>query len=146
MVGYYNEASLPVAQVQTLDEARLSVKRVVCSPDLPSFQAGGATTVTVVAGDHENNQCPVCGKAFTSKSAFQSHQRTHTKESDDPYRCNICAKTFAVPARLTRHYRTHTGEHLPSRICPWHFVGPASWLSQVEPMGYAIVALPTLGP
>lgn len=111
MVGYYNEVSLPVAPIQTLEETRLSVKRLVCSPDLPSFPAATVEkTVVTTTGEQENNLCPVCGKAFTSKSAFLSHQRTHSKDNDDPYRCNICAKTFAVPARLTRHYRTHTGK------------------------------------
>lgn len=101
MVGYYSEASLPVGPVQTPEESRVNVKRVVCSPDLP---------IPSYPGDQQNIQCQLCNKMFTSKTAFQAHQRNHSKESDDPYRCNICAKTFAVPARLTRHYRTHTGE------------------------------------
>jgi stress-induced morphogen len=108
MVGYYNGASLPIATVQTVDEARHSVKKVVCSPDLPiaEYPAGGNPQPDQIV----NIQCQICNKMYNSKAAFQAHQRTHAKETEDPYRCNICAKTFAVPARLTRHYRTHTGE------------------------------------
>lgn len=106
MVGYYNEAaSIPVGPVPTPDEKVLSVKRVVCSPDLPIPGFPGAPT-----DQQQNVQCQLCSKMFTSKSAYQAHQRTHAKETDDPYTCDICSKTFAVPARLTRHYRTHTGE------------------------------------
>ncbi|XP_018335125.1 zinc finger protein 771-like [Agrilus planipennis] len=103
MVGYFNEATMPAAQVQSPEETYLPIKRVVCSPDLPipGFLA---------SPDHENVQCQICDKVFSSKVALQTHQRTHSKETEDPYRCNMCSKTFAVPARLTRHYRTHTGE------------------------------------
>lgn len=104
MVGYYSEQALPISPVHpsTTDEAVLSVKKVVCSPDLPIAEFPGKQDQSI--------QCPICHKMYTSKAAYQAHQRTHTKETEDPYRCNICSKTFAVPARLTRHYRTHTGE------------------------------------
>nr|ANW09587.1 Kruppel-like protein 1 [Monochamus alternatus] len=102
MVGYYSEASLPVAQVRSTEET-LSIKKLVCSPDFPISEFPGKI-------EQDNFHCQICNKMYTSKSAFQAHQRTHAKEAEDPYRCNICSKTFAVPARLTRHYRTHTGE------------------------------------
>lgn len=103
IVGFYSEANMPVGPIQTSED--LSVKRVVCSPDFPPIVDFSATPF-----DHGTIQCPLCNKVFTSQAMYQTHQRTHSKESDDPYRCNICSKTFAVPARLTRHYRTHTGE------------------------------------
>lgn len=104
MVGYYNETSIPVGPVPTPEEKGLSVKRLVCSPDLPITGFPGAPA------DQQNLQCHLCSKMFTSRNAYQAHQRTHVKETEDPYTCDICSKTFAVPARLTRHYRTHTGE------------------------------------
>lgn len=115
MVGYYSESSsMPIGPVQTSEEARHAIKRVVCSPDLP---IGGYSNANPQPTDlHVNNnpanciQCEQCNKMFTSKSAYQVHAKTHAKESDDPYKCNVCSKTFAVPARLTRHFRTHTGE------------------------------------
>ncbi|CAH1274998.1 unnamed protein product [Diabrotica balteata] len=106
MVGYYSEATLPIAQVRTSNEEPLSVKKLVCSPDLTI----SADHFANKSADSEAIQCQVCNKMYTSKVAFTNHARTHAKETEDPYRCNICSKTFAVPARLTRHYRTHTGE------------------------------------
>ncbi|GJQ82782.1 putative metal ion binding protein [Trypoxylus dichotomus] len=118
MVGYYSENSMPMGPVQTSEEARHAIKRVVCSPDLP---IGGFSNTAPPPADLQINanpingngggiQCEQCNKMFTSKSAYQVHAKTHSKESDDPYKCNVCSKTFAVPARLTRHFRTHTGE------------------------------------
>lgn len=107
MVGFYSQTSLPVSTTlhPTSSSDDLSVKKLVCSPDLPlpAFPA---------QKPQETEQCPTCRKMFISKATLQAHQRqVHLKDDGaDPYRCNICSKTFAVPARLTRHYRTHTGE------------------------------------
>lgn len=108
-----------------------SVRRLVCSPDLPVFSitptaAAGSVPAkaapampSVSAPEPEladsstsplSYACSICNKSFNQKAAFQNHMRTHGKVGEDPYQCNICGKTFAVPARLTRHNRTHTGE------------------------------------
>lgn len=107
MVGFYSQASLPVSPALHSVSEDLSVKKLVCSPDLPLPSFPSQAQQPPVA-----EQCPTCRKMFSSKTALQTHQRqVHVKdEGADPYRCNICSKTFAVPARLTRHYRTHTGE------------------------------------
>ncbi|XP_012057028.1 PREDICTED: Krueppel homolog 1-like [Atta cephalotes] len=97
-------------------ETMSSVKNLVCSPDLTIFATtsgcSGAEAADLASPTAEigKYQCLLCQKSFTQKNVYQSHLRSHGKESEDPYRCNICGKTFAVPARLTRHYRTHTGE------------------------------------
>ncbi|XP_045470316.1 zinc finger protein 73-like isoform X1 [Harmonia axyridis] len=105
MVGFYNETSISVPAIQPKVEEVPLVKKVVCSPDLP------ITATQASAKPSEQNVCMICQKMFPTKSALQTHQRTHgVKVTEDQYRCNICSKTFAVPARLTRHYRTHTGE------------------------------------
>ncbi|CAH1130586.1 unnamed protein product [Ceutorhynchus assimilis] len=105
MVGFYGQASLPVSPALHPTSEDLSVKKLVCSPDLPlpAFPS---------QAQQPGEQCPTCRKMFATKQALQAHQRqAHVKDDGpDPYRCNICSKTFAVPARLTRHYRTHTGE------------------------------------
>lgn len=107
MVGFYSQASLPVSPALHSTSEDLSVKKLVCSPDLPLPAFPSQAQQPPVA-----EECPTCRKMFSSKTALQTHQRqVHVKdEGADPYRCNICSKTFAVPARLTRHYRTHTGE------------------------------------
>ncbi|KAG8312151.1 C2H2-type zinc finger, variant 2 [Homalodisca vitripennis] len=100
------------ATTTTVEE--LSVKRVVCSPDLPVFTITPAVEEAAVDSStsvpEKVFQCTFCNKTFDQKNTFQNHLRSHGKEGEDPYQCNFCGKSFAVPARLTRHYRTHTGE------------------------------------
>ncbi|XP_065163055.1 Krueppel homolog 1-like isoform X2 [Atheta coriaria] len=118
MVGFYNETVIPIQLSSTVADEEL-VKRLFCSPDLPipsGLPQNAPPAIRPLASSPSstssegNLQCTLCDKMFSSKSSYQAHQRTHAKETEDPYRCNICSKTFAVPARLTRHYRTHTGE------------------------------------
>lgn len=131
MVGYYSETSLhslrPVPINDIPNDAQLSVKKLVCSPDFPVSTANYAKSIAplpTIPDQETNVRCNVCDKTYTSQAAFASHARTHTKEAEDPYRCNICSKTFAVPARLTRHYRTHTGEK------------PFRWVIDLEMQGF----------
>lgn len=75
MVGYYSEASL-TGQVRTIGSAEdpFGVNKLVCSPDL------------IINDQETTNSCQVCNKMYTSKAAFASHLKTHTKETEDPYR------------------------------------------------------------
>ncbi|XP_073398106.1 uncharacterized protein [Dendrobates tinctorius] len=52
--------------------------------------------------------CSECGKYFTWKSRFVTHQRTHTEEK--PFSCTECLKCFNWKSVLDSHQRTHTGE------------------------------------
>ncbi|XP_034615520.1 zinc finger protein 398-like isoform X2 [Trachemys scripta elegans] len=54
--------------------------------------------------------CSECGKCFSRKDIFISHQRTHTAEK--PYSCSECGKKFAQQSNLNNHFRLHTGERL----------------------------------
>ncbi|UJR36167.1 hypothetical protein I4U23_028901 [Adineta vaga] len=50
--------------------------------------------------------CNVCSKNFSSASALQIHNRTHTGEK--PYKCEVCGRAFTTKGNL----KVHTGTHM----------------------------------
>lgn len=51
------------------------------------------------------NQCVICHRVLSCKSALQMHYRIHTGER--PYKCKICGRAFTTKGNL----KTHMGVH-----------------------------------
>ncbi|XP_065570092.1 homeotic protein spalt-major-like [Artemia franciscana] len=64
------------------------------------------------------NQCVICHRVLSCKSALQMHYRTHTGER--PFKCKICGRAFTTKGNLKTHMGVHRAKP-PSRllhICP----------------------------
>ncbi|KAJ8920915.1 hypothetical protein NQ315_015708 [Exocentrus adspersus] len=101
MVGFYSEASLPVAQVRSTADA-LSIKKLVCSPDFPISEFPGKPL------DQESFHCHICNKISSDKENFKDSPMPMVKEP--------------IPASYDSdiHYYLYTRERL-SPTCPTNY-------------------------
>ena len=68
----------------------------------------------VDSGAGEPNQCLVCRRVLSCKSALQMHYRTHTGER--PFRCKLCGRAFSTKGNLKTHMSVHRSR--PPAQCP----------------------------
>ena len=74
-------------------------------------EATAGTTVGVRPGDSSStsdpNECVICHRILSCRSALLMHYRTHTGER--PYRCRLCGRTFTTKGNLKTHMAVHRG-------------------------------------
>uniref|UniRef100_A0A914IA32 C2H2-type domain-containing protein n=1 Tax=Globodera rostochiensis TaxID=31243 RepID=A0A914IA32_GLORO len=68
------------------------------------------------------NQCIICRRVLSCKSALQMHYRTHTGER--PFKCRICQRAFTTKGNLKTHMGVHRSK-APLRQQMHHFLNNA---------------------
>lgn len=79
----------------------------------------------------EPNQCIICHRVLSCKSALQMHYRTHTGER--PYRCKLCNRAFTTKGNLKTHmgvHRTKSSSRLMHQCPVCHRQYPNSMILQ----------------
>ncbi|XP_060801092.1 homeotic protein spalt-major isoform X2 [Amyelois transitella] len=60
-------------------------------------------------------RCKLCGRAFTTKGNLKTHMGVHRIKPPSQllHQCPVCHKKFADPTILHQHIRLHTGDRIP---------------------------------
>jgi len=107
---------LPVTPSKDLDDEDLEQYMEIQQTDTARIEelVREATAGSTGSGKPEDgsmpsdpNECVICRRILSCRSALLMHYRTHTGER--PYRCRLCGRTFTTKGNLKTHMAVHRG-------------------------------------